>query len=81
MTGIDYVPDLTCCLRKKRRWSDGGGYDSVICGRVNAEQYLRQGYTFDWEMTDHARACRLERIALDAAHDPHPNKDTAHDHP
>lgn len=27
MTGIDYVPDLTCCLRKKRRWSDGDGHD------------------------------------------------------
>lgn len=59
----DYVPDLTCIVRKEpeRRpfdWLRGGprfGVSTVICGRATVEQYLRQGYTFDWPATDAAR--------------------------
>lgn len=52
-----YVPDLTCIVRRKRRWFDprNMGDSTAICGRVNVEQYLRQGYVFDWEATDKAR--------------------------
>lgn len=44
--------DETCILRKKR--------DTVICGQYIVEQYLREGYVFDWEATDKARLSTKE---------------------
>ena len=58
----DYVPDLTCIVRRKRRWFDprNMGESTVICGRATVEQYLRCGYAFDWPATDNARAKAME---------------------
>jgi hypothetical protein len=47
--------DETCVLRKKGR-GFRSGLDTVICGQATVEPYLRQGYVFDWEATDKARA-------------------------
>lgn len=63
----DYVPDLTCIVRKEPEhrpfdWLRGGpksGVSTVICGRATVEQYLRCGYVFDWPATDAARRAAL----------------------
>lgn len=50
------IEDATCILRKPiRRFGVTVGTDSVICGQRVVEQYLRQGYAFDWQATDAAR--------------------------
>ena len=49
----------TCILRKEkpRSWVWlSPSFDTVICGLDIAEQYLRQGYQFDWKATDAARS-------------------------
>lgn len=50
------VADDTCIVRK-RDWL-GRIKATVICGRATVEQYLRQGYAFDWKATDEARMGR-----------------------
>lgn len=48
--------DQTCILRKRAGRFSAMGDQTVICGQIVAEQYLRQGYTFDWQATDKARS-------------------------
>ena len=59
LTGREHTiaeADETCILRKRaRRGLFSASEDSVICGQHIVEQYLRQGYVFDWDATDAAR--------------------------
>lgn len=58
---IDCIPDLTCVLKKKVRRGLFTVTDTVICGRWRVEDYLRQGYSFDWNQTDASRAIAAQK--------------------
>jgi len=52
----------TCILTKGSGpwWNRRKAVDTVICGRNQAERYLRAGYSYDWEATTRARVPAVE---------------------